>query len=321
MTVVHILIQALLSFAFLATATFGIVLIFKTSATTNFAQGMIGILGAYLTSYLIDSVGKNDYTGLPSVTPIPMGLQIVLPILGGMLLSFLFGLLVDAIIFRNSRYSNPVSKQIITMGLVIAIIGIIPVVFGSVERFSFKFTQDSVDILGVSYQKHSLITLGIATIILTTLFVLLRKTKWGLAVRSVASNEEVAGLMGINTKRISAMSWAIAGALGALSAITYTASKSTLGIMDMANMQIYAFYAAIIGGFATFGGPIVGAFIFYFVRFSVGPVLNLITNFSYKQGWNWRLYRFENIVVYLIVMLIILIKPNGIFGKKTQKKV
>ena len=311
-TILNMITNSLITFSFLSLATFGIVLIFKTSSTTNFAQGMLGILGAYTTSFLIDQKGISDLTGLPSVS-INNPVSLILPILGGMLVSFVVGYLIDVIIFRNAKYTNSATKQIITMGLVIVLTGVIPLVFGpTTTRASFKFTETTVELFntGLFIPAHRLITLLISALIITGLFVTLKYTKWGLAVRSVASNERVAGLMGVNTNRINALSWGIAGALGALSAITYTAAISSLTIAAMTPMQIDAFYASILGGFSTFYGPLVGAFILNLGQVGIPMVLV-----------NYGLAQWGNVILYLSIMLIVLLKPNGIFGKKTMKKV
>lgn len=306
----NIILNALISFSFLSLATFGIVLIFKTSSTTNFAQGMLGILGAYTTSYIIDQKGVSDFTGLPSVN-INNPLSLILPILGGMLVSFIFGYLIDAVIFRKSKFTNAATKQIITMGLVIGLSGLIPVIFGeTITRASFKFTDETIQLLGLGIPLHRIITLIISGIIILTIFIVLKYTKWGLGVRSVASNERIAGLMGVNTNKINALSWGIAGALGALSAITYTAAISSLSISAMTDIQINAFYASILGGFQTFYGPLIGAFI---LNIGQSAIPMLLVKYGLAQ-WG-------NTILYLIIMLVVLIKPNGIFGKRIVKKV
>lgn len=308
--ILSIIISALISFSFLSLATFGIVLIFKTSSTTNFAQGMLGILGAYTTSYLIDKQGVVDVTGLPSVV-ITSPTQLILPILAGILVSFITGLLINTVIFKRAKYTNAATKQIITMGLVIVITGIIPLIFGpTVTRVSFPFSKQTIMFQGIAIPVHQLITLIMSTIILLTIFILLKFTKWGLGVRSVASNERVAGMMGINTSVINSMSWAIAGALGALSAITYTAAIGTMNVISMTSIQINAFYASILGGFSSFGGPLAGAFLLSAGQ-AIFPKL-LVT---------WNLAPWSNTLLYVSIILAVLIKPAGLFGKKTVKKV
>jgi len=197
------------------------------------------------------------------------------------------------------------------MGLVIVITGIIPIVFGSaITRVSFPFSKETVRVFDILLPIHNLITLFISGVIITSIFILLKYTKWGLGVRSVASNERVAGLMGINTDFVNALSWAIAGALGALSAITYTAAIGTLSSTSMIDMQVNAFYASILGGFSSFYGPLAGAFIL-----TTGQAL------FPKILVTWNLAQWSNTVLYLSIMLAVLIKPVGLFGKKVIKKV
>lgn len=308
--IISVIMSSLISFSFLSLATFGIVLIFKTSSTTNFAQGSLGILGAYATSYFIDKQGVNDLLGTPSVV-INSFTQLLLPLLVGITVSFVAGFLIHAIIFKNAKYTNVATKQIITMGLVIVITGLIPILFGStITRVSFPFSKETVKFLGVILPIHNLITLLLAAIIITSIFILLKYTKWGLGVRSVASNEKVAGLMGINTDFVNALSWGIAGALGALSAITYTAAIGTLSSTAMIDIQVNAFYASILGGFSTFYGPLAGAFILTSGQ-SLFPRILV----------NWNLAQWSNTILYLSIMIAVLIKPVGIFGKKVIKKV
>ncbi|HQC74837.1 MAG TPA: branched-chain amino acid ABC transporter permease, partial [Bacilli bacterium] len=142
------------------------------------------------------------------------------------------------------------------------------------------------------------------------IFMMLKYTKWGLGVRAVASNERVAGLMGINTNRINSLSWAIAGALGALAAITYTAAIGSLSSTSMIDMQVNAFYASILGGFSTFFGPLAGAFLLTTAQALFPAIL-----VSYNMApWS-------NTFLYIAIIIAVLIKPAGLFGKKVIKKV
>jgi branched-chain amino acid transport system permease protein len=309
MVIINSLITSILSFSFLALATFGIVLIFKTSSTTNFAQGTLGVVGAYVTSYILAPKGVNDIDGTSIL--ISSVWQVVLPMLGGILVSFILGLLIDVVIFRNAKYTNSATKQIITMGLVIVIAGLLPLIFGgNITRQSYKFSVKTVKWIGINWPLHNVITLGITIVVIGGLFLLLKFTKWGLGVRAVASNEKVAGLMGINSNIINSLTWGIAGALGALSAITYAASIGTLNSGTMIDMQLNAFYSSILGGFGTFYGPLAGGFIFTVTR---GLLPNLLINFNLTQ-WSTT-------ILYVLILVAILIKPSGLFGKTTIKKV
>ena len=294
--IIQTLLSSLMWVSVLSLSTFGIMIIFKTSTTTNFAQGMISSFGAFLAATLaVDS-----------------GLPLILAILLGMIASFLLGIFIDFIIIRNAKRITPVGKQMITMGLALLLIGLLPMTLQRTQP-SLRTIVDgnfSFDLWGSTYSitYHSLITFAIAVTVISGLFIALKYTKWGLAVRATANNEQVASMMGINTKMITAFSWAIAGGLGALAASLYGPNVGMSSVLFMTPIQVQGFMAAILGGFTTFHGPIVGSVILVFG----GNLLGL-------GGEQMALYK--ELLVYVLILVVILIKPLGLFGKKVIKKV
>ncbi len=281
-------------------ATFAVTLIFKTSYTTNFAQGVISALGAYVAV---------EFT-------IMHGFPLWAVAFVGALAAFLIGVAIDVLIFRNGRYVNALGKQIITMGLISIFIGLIPFVFKvahleSVPALPFIHLSQGLHLAGVFIPYNTLIGLGVSVVMLSLVFLLLQKSKWGLSVRATASNELVAGMMGVNTKVITAISWGIAGAFGAVAAIIYIGNVTLSSGYIMTTTQINAFLAGILGGFATFYGPIWGCVIIYMLNVLIGCVCVHVQSLS-----NWK-----EAIVYLLVMLLVLWKPQGLFGKKMVKKV
>jgi branched-chain amino acid transport system permease protein len=318
MFIIELIINSILQSAPLALATFAIVLIFKTSFTTNFAQGMIGTVAAFITTYIL--MPTPDIQGN---VPEPGFLPYVIAIGAGIVVSFIISMLIDVLIFRNSKFISPVGKQIVTMGVVLILSGLIPFFFGisdrSLPRIGANLEGTIIDSvllgiidvmanIGIYVKYHMLIGFFISFLILGTLFIMLKRTKWGLGVRATASNEKVASMMGINTKFITAMSWAIAGGLGAVAAVLISSNKGTFGnvtIYFMIAIQVQAFFASILGGFSTFHGPIIGIVLLTTLK-------NLFTSFFNPWG---------NTVLYLFIMFVVLIKPLGLFGKKIAKKV
>ena len=281
-------------------ATFAVTLIFKTSYTTNFAQGVISAIGAYVA---VELSMKNGY---------PIWMVAIV----GVLVAFVVGVAIDVLIFRNGRYVNSLGKQIITMGLISIIIGVIPFIFSvakmeAVPAFPFIHLTQGLQIGEIFIQYNTIIGVAITIILLAAVFLLLQKSKWGLSVRATASNEIVAGMMGINTKVITAISWGIAGAFGAVAAIIYIGNVTLSNGYVMTTTQINAFLAGILGGFATFHGPVFGAVIIYGLNILVGCLCIHMPELS-----TWK-----SAIVYLIVMLLVLWKPQGLFGKKLVKKV
>lgn len=281
-------------------ATLAITLIFKTSYTTNFAQGVISALGSYTTMQLLVSNGIPIYYG----------------IFAGIAVGALVGVFIDVAIFRRGRNVNAVGKQIITMGMVSLILGAIPLIFAinkeeSLNLMPFVDRNAMWVLFGeVSIQYNTLIYIGIAAVIVAVVFVLLNYSKWGLGVRSTASNEIVAGMMGVNTHAITAITWAIAGGIGAIAAVML-AGFTQMTSYFMTSIQVNAFLAGILGGFATFYGPVLGAVIISLISGVVGCVTMAVSELS-----TWK-----ETIVYVIILLLILWKPQGLFGPRLVRKV
>lgn len=299
---INMLTQSLLTICVTMMATMGISLIFKTSNTTNFAQGSIAALGCYLVAYLLRSWCPE--------------MHYIFGILIGVVAGVVLGLLIDIGIFRNGKNVNAVGKQIITMGLVTIIIAAIPLIFSNApapQLFAFIEGNIAFDLFGVniSITKHSLVCVGITVVVLGALFLLLYKSKWGLGVRATASNESTAGIIGINTYVITATSWAIAAGLAVLSSVMLASGNATLSATFMTQIQVNSFLSGILGGFSTFYGPIVGAVIVPALTNIIGWI-GLYADFFQK---------FCDVIVYAVLLVAVLIKPQGLFGKKIVKKV
>lgn len=290
--ILQIFINSLFPISILSLTTFAIILIYKTSATTNFAQGIISILGAHVAAYLFSILGWNLYVS----------------ILAGMVLSFAIGILIDTQIFRRAKLIFPVGKQMITLGIVLIFIGFIPITFSRYQLTMGRLVEGNINFawfgIPLTMTNHALATTLLTLVILGTLFIALKYSKWGLGVRATASQEVVASMMGVNTRVITALSWAIAAGLGSLAATLFSANL-LFDAVFMTPIQINAFLAGIVGGFTSFFGPLIGA-----------TLLTLVGNLI---GFSFSLER--EVIVYALILLLILIKPNGLLGKKVIKKV
>ena len=276
-----------------ALAALGIVLIFRTSSTTNFAQGSIGTLNAFVAAKLFIQWGWSIWAvaGVSLIT------------------AFITGILIDTFIIRPASKVSPVSKQIITLGLIMVIIGIIPMIFGvdplRIPRF-FNITEAStIHLLGTTITHNAIFIILISISIMGFLFWFLKYTRWGLAIRVTAANEVTSRLMGVPTKRVTMASWATAAAFGTLAALII-APQSSVNVMMMSDVQVNAFFACVLGGFGTFHGPVIGAYIIAFSKSA--------TQYYVDDVWG-------NVYVYIIILIFLFFKPFGLFGKKTISKV
>ncbi len=295
MSFIHDVVQLIMSNTYLigvlALCTMGITLTFKTANVANFAQAIVATTGAYTAGWLVRDVGLSPW----------------LAMLLGVVVCFIIGFLLDAVLVRHIGGGN--SRAMITIALIVLFTAALPMVFGTVPyNFPRFFTgQFEFKVAGspVILTQNSLFTLILSGVVILVLVLALTKTKWGLGVRSTASNMYVASMMGVNVNLITSMSWAIASALGALGAILLASQTQTITTSMLGNVQTYSLLAFVFGGFTSFYGPGIAAVI-------VPIVLSLMALIS--GIWATAL-------VYAVVMIVILIKPAGLFGKATIKKV
>lgn len=289
-TLLQILLRSLETGGIYALAALGIIIIFRTSNITHFAQGAMGMFNTYLAAVLVD------------LMDLPLGIGVVAAIL----MAVILGCLVDFVIIRRVKKVAPITKQILTLGLIMVFVGLAPMVFG-VDPLSLpKFIPAGhIPVAGASLSYNGILNIVLGVVIMLVLFYVLQKTKMGIAIRTTASNEPVARLMGVPTRNVTLFAWALAAVLGALAGIMNAPSTTvTTGVMD--TVQINALIACVLGGFQTFYGPILGAYII-----AVGS--NLL-NFYVSSVWGTQ-------IMYLLILLFVVFRPQGLIGKKIVKKV
>lgn len=273
-----------------ALAALGIVLIFRTSKTTNFAQGSIGTLNAYVAAILLSSWGWNIW----------------LVAIISMITAFITGILIDTFIIRPAAKVSPISKQIITLGLIMVIVGIIPIIFGvDPLRLPRFIGSGAISVFGASLTYNTIFVVLLSLGLMGLIFWFIQFTKWGLAIRVTASNETTSKLMGVPTKTVTMMSWATAAMLGTLAALI-VAPQASVNPNMLIDVQVSAFFAGVLGGFQTFLGPVLGA---YIIAFSRNAAIFYISDI-----WG-------TVIVYMSILVFLYFKPFGLFGKKPVKKV
>ncbi len=285
-----------------ALVTMGIVLIFRTTATTNFAQGLIGTFGTFFVTFL-----SLTFTELP----------LWVCLLLGMVVGFLLGMFVDVALIRQARRITPSGKQMITMGVMMILVNVTPMIFRDITLWTRPGKAFTTGILHFSLFGHALnitemglLAFVIAAVVLGAVFAALKFTKWGLGVRATAANETVAQMMGVNTRIITAFSWALAGSLATLGGF-FTGAGTALNVTLMGNAQVYGFLACVLGGFGSFPAPILGA-----------VIIPLVYNFAGNPGlMGPNAGMWQNMITFVVVLLLILAFPNGLLGKKYIKKV
>ncbi len=299
----HVLFNALQQGSTTALAALGIVLIFRTSRTTNFAQSSIATLNAFVAAWLFSSHGFSIWVATPLA----------------LVTAFITGVFIDRAFIRRAPKNNPIARPIITLGIIMIIIGILPMVFrigqsrpdGSPITYRLpRFFSGGIDVFGASLRYNQIFTVVVSIALMVGVFLFINHTKWGLATRVTASDETTARLMGVPTGKVTMFSWAFAAMFGTFAGIVL-APLMNMSPTFLVETQVNAFFASVVGGFTTFFGPVIAAYIIVFLD-SYFPVL-----FNFWDGadiWGTS-------IVFIMVLIFLYFRPYGLFGEKPIKKV
>ena len=212
----------------------------------------------------------------------------------------------------------------VTIALIVIFTAGIPLVYGTIPYNFPRFFKEQIEftLFGMQFNvtQNALFVLLLSIAVIGLIFAALNLTKWGLGVRGTSSNLYVAAMMGVNTNMMTALSWGISSACGALAAILLAAAlrapvpgavillasqTQVINLTMLGSVQANSLLAFVLGGFSSFYGPVVGA--------AIIPVVQSLMAFI-SGIW-------ASALLYIVVMLVILIKPAGLFGKSVQKKV
>ena len=275
-----------------ALVALGLALIYRSTRILNFAHGDISTAGTFFAFILI---------GLK----LPFLLTFTLALLFGaaLAMSFYFCVLIPA----QRREATQLGQIILTLGLGLILQGLVSR-FGGTEPQSFPFPLSDTKIytfgtLVISQLGLGTIGIGLLTCIL--LYLLVQKTRIGLAMRATSENLPAAQTMGIPTRQILALSWGLAAALGVLAGI-FLAPALLLDPFFMLEPFLKGFAAAILGGLNSLPGAIVGGLILGVAESLAGGFISVA---------------FKNTLAFLIIILVLLVRPEGLLGKEFKERI
>jgi len=258
----------------------GFVLIYKATETVSFAQGDLMMLGAF-----------GAFAGM-SLFGMPFWLAAILAVVA----MAAFGVLLELVVIRPILGQPQFSIVMLTIGIAYVARGLVTMVPG---------IGTETHTLAVPY-KDQIWKLGdVATAILCgLLFAMFRYSKLGIAMQASSQNQLAAYYMGIPVKRLNGLVWGLAAAVAAIAGMLL--APITFVHANMGFIGLKAFPAAVVGGFGSLPGAIVGGLVIGIVESFAG--------FYLPDG-------FKDTAPYIVVLLMLMIKPNGLFGEKLRKKV
>ncbi len=279
-----------------ALVALGFVVIHRATGVINFAQGSIVALGAYLT------FNAHQTWGLPFLVAALLGIAATAAV----------GLIIERLLLRRMSGQPVFSVIMVTIGLLFVIDQVITMIWGQdAQNLGDPWGIDTVVVGDIVMAVVDLWAIGLAMVVVVLFFLFFRYSGTGLAMRAVAIDEEAAMARGISVRRVVGTAWAISGAVAAVAGITLAsgaaALRPSIGLIALA-----AFPAMILGGLDSPLGAVLGGFI-------IGISQILTAGYQPKYA-AWLGQDFQSVTPYVVMILILMVRPYGLFGTKEVER-
>lgn len=270
------------------------VLIYKSTQVVNFAQGEFVVLGAWACLWLVTS----------------MGLPFWLAFLFSLVFMTLFGVAVQVILLRPLVGEPIISVIMATIGLSIFMRALMNWVFGNnAVRFPPVFEQQTVEIGGLNVQTAYLMSLVLSLFVMAMFFWFFRYSRWGLAMRATAYNQQVAQSLGVSIGKVFAMAWAISAVVSGIAGVVIGLVNAVSNALAVIGIKVFP--AVIVGGLDSIVGAVVGGLI-------IGVLENLAVFVDNQYLGVGNMY---TVAPFYVLIVILMIRPYGLFGTPDIERV
>ena len=269
----------------------GFVLIYKATETVSFAQGDLMMVGAFGGMLAMTLLGFPFWLAVPA-TIVGMGL---------------FGVVIERLVIRPILGQPAFSIVMLTIGVGYVLRGLItmiPNIGTETHTLEVPYAGQVLNMGGLVVSAEQMVVILATAILCGGLFALFKYTKLGVAMQAASQNQLAAYYMGIPVQRINGLVWGLAAAVAAIAGLLL--APITFVHANLGFIGLKAFPAAVVGGFGSLPGAIVGGLV-------IG-VVEAVAGFYLPEG-------FKDIAPYIVVLFMLVLKPNGIFGEKLRKKV
>lgn len=286
---IELIVSGLAVGAIYGLVAMGFAVIYKSTGIVNFAQGEMGMLTAYTTWSLTVTLGTGGIV------------TVLISIVAGALL----GIICERLIMRPMLGEPVLSVVLVTIGLAVVLRSIVTIVWGAApQKFEVTGADRIVDLAGIGMRVSQIGVLIALLVALAGFWFFLRHSRFGVAMRAVAADEKTARLMGVSTARVQAVAWAsasgLAGLAGSLFAVIYGLTPTVF------ELGLKAFPATVLGGFDSVLGS-------GFSGLIIGVVENLVGGYLPST--------LKEIAGFVLILVVLMVRPFGLFGEKRIERV
>ena len=280
----------------------GFVIIYKSTGVISFAQPALMLTGATITSYVAPAIGIVAFAGFSFFLSMSLAA----------LATAAIALFIERTAIRPMLGRPAFVVAIITIGIDIAVRVVASGFIGLGARsIPNPWGLERVDVLGLRIQERHLVAVATLAVIVSVLFWFYQYTRYGLAMRAAAFDQEAALTQGVNVGSVFALSWALAGALAAIAG---TLLATSAGVdRQIWIVALVALPAIILGGLDSLPGAVVGGL-------AVGVVESLVGSYQ-RDLAPWLGDNFAVVSAYVLMLLVLLAKPYGLFGTPEVRRV
>lgn len=268
----------------------GYTMVYGIAKLLNFAHGDIIMVGGYTVCVVFGMSGQPLVAGAVAV-----------------LMCMVFGVAIERVAYRPLRGASPLAVLITAIGISFLLQSVAQLTFGSANKMVIFPKMGSVSIGGLKIDGSTLLTLGVAAAIMVALTIFVNKTKTGRAMVAVSEDKSAATLMGISANRIITVTFAIGSALAAVASVFLIMKAPSVSVTMGSMPGIKAFTAAVIGGIGSIPGAMLGGIVLGLIE-SVCGAVPAVTPYTVA-------------IEFTLLIVILLVKPTGILGKKRREKV
>ncbi|MFI1966582.1 branched-chain amino acid ABC transporter permease [Streptomyces pathocidini] len=285
----------------------GYTMVYGIVQLINFAHGEIFMIGGFgaLTTYL----------ALPSGTALLLALPLM--ILGGVAASVLVGVAAERFAYRPLRGAPRLAPLITAIGLSIALQQAIWKWYPNAKKARVfpQFSGDPIHFLGADIQRSELFVVVAAPICMLLLGLFVSKTRTGRGMQATAQDPDTAKLMGINTDRIIVMAFAIGAAFAAVAAVAYGLRTGQVDFRMGFIMGLKAFTAAVLGGIGNIYGAMLGGLVLGVAEALATAYVEHIPGMDQFGGGGWK-----NVWAFVLLILVLLLRPQGLLGERVADR-
>ncbi len=289
----------------------GYTMVYGIAKMLNFAHGDVIMVGGVIIVQVVGLItGSVENTALAAAAPF-------IALVVAIICCTLLGVLIEKVAYKPLRQASSLAVLISAIGVSYLLQNVVLLTFGSQNKsISFPFMKNlsmyfgPADGSGLTVQGETVLTIAVTVVIMIALTLFIRYTKSGKAMRAVSEDRGAAQLMGINVNGVISLTFAIGSALAAVAGFLYLGAYSQIGPYSGTMPGIKAFTAAVIGGIGSIPGAMLG-----------GLLLGVIEQVSKSVLSQFQLAALADAVVFAVLIIVLLVKPTGIMGKKINEKV